>query len=190
MRYNAVIDVVDVTEGAITEPVTLQEAKDYMRLEGFTAVGGTELAFTDDDTLIEHLIIGVREKFEKITGLTLTPDRTKTAIITNLAGYQRIPYGPVKEIIEARNCEGTDITSQVKTVGLTDLLIKSPLLDGMEITYTCGYGTEGLEDLPAAIKTDMLRAVAYYYMNRGDDTKAGAFVSQLAVKYKKSSWLL
>jgi len=59
-------NVVDITDssGAITEPVTLQEAKDYMRLTGFVDVGEsptTDLSdFSFDNDLIEDLITAAR----------------------------------------------------------------------------------------------------------------------------------
>ena len=46
MNANNIISIQDVTVGAITEPITVQDVKDYLRIEGFTAVGGTEVAFT------------------------------------------------------------------------------------------------------------------------------------------------
>jgi len=64
MDSNTIISVQDVTGGAITEPITVQDVKDYLRPEGFTAVGGTEAAFTGDDTIIGINISAAREQFE------------------------------------------------------------------------------------------------------------------------------
>jgi ADP-ribosylglycohydrolase len=65
---NNIISIQDTTT-SITEVITVQRVKDYIRLEGFTEAGGSEVAFTDDDTLIALIIKSVREKFEKISGL-------------------------------------------------------------------------------------------------------------------------
>lgn len=185
MNKNLIISVRDTTT-SITEPLTVQEVKDWMRLEGFTAVGGTEQSFTEDDTIITMIIKAVREQFEKITSLTLTATRTKVCVLTNQCGDIEIPFGPVKEITAAVDSEGTSILADVKTVGEMWLHITYPCLENMKITYTCGYGTTGVETLPQSIKMDMLRACAYYYMNRGDEANVNNFVSQLASKYSRT----
>ena len=61
MNANNIISIQDVTVGAITEPITVQDVKDYLRIEGFTAVGGTEVAFNDDDIIIGIIITAARE---------------------------------------------------------------------------------------------------------------------------------
>ena len=43
--------------------------KDYLRIEDFTAVGGTEVAFSDDDIIIGIIITAAREQFEKYSAL-------------------------------------------------------------------------------------------------------------------------
>ncbi len=189
MANNIVISVQDKTVDPIVEPVTAQEVKDYLRLEGFTAVGGTELAYTDDDTLIGIIIKAVREKFEKICGLTLTATRTKEAVITNQCGMIELPHGPVLEITAALDEDGNDIESECVLVGNMWKHLKEPLYDNMVITYTAGYGTTGLELLPSEIKLDMLRSCAYYYMHRGDDPAVQTFINTLANKYTRNVWL-
>lgn len=189
MANNIVISVQDKTVDPIVEPVTVQEVKDWLRLEGFTAVGGTELAFNDDNTLIGIIITAVREKFEKICGLTLTADRIKEAVITNQCGMIELPFGPVLEITAAVDEDGTDILSECTLVGNMWKHLKEPILDNMVITYTAGYGTTDLEALPSEIKLDMLKACAYYYTHRGDDPAIQKFVSLLAYKYTRNVWL-
>jgi hypothetical protein len=67
--------------------------------------------------------------------------------------------------------------------------LKSPLSCNMVLTYTCGYGTTGLEDLPGEIELDMLRACSYYYIHRGEDAEVQRFISLLAYKYTRNVWL-
>ena len=51
---------VEIVTDLTTEPVTLQEAKDYMRISS-----------NAEDSLIEELITSARERIEKFTGLSL-----------------------------------------------------------------------------------------------------------------------
>jgi uncharacterized phiE125 gp8 family phage protein len=80
---NRVIDVRRVPVGTIVEPITLQKAKDYLRITD-----------TSQDDLITMMIKGAREAIEKATGLSLIPV-TVTAVINNEDGGIELPYPPV-----------------------------------------------------------------------------------------------
>ena len=70
-NQNLIYDIKDITteSGLPEEPVTLQEMKDYLRLEGFVdeEESTTESLsdFTFDDTLINTMISAARQKIEK-----------------------------------------------------------------------------------------------------------------------------
>lgn len=190
MNANNIISIQDVTVGAITEPITVQDVKDYLRIEGFTAVGGTEVAFNDDDIIIGIIITAAREQFEKYSGITLTANRSKKVVLNNFYGALELPFGPVKEVTALINSNGDDLLSSVETVGTMWVCLTSPTGDNLTVTYTCGYGTTGLESLPASIKLDLLRACAYFYTNRGDAADVNNFISQLGKKYSRDVWLV
>lgn len=79
--YNSVLSVTTSNEGA--EPVTLQEAKDWGKIEQDV-----------DDDLIEELITAAREVCEDYTGLGFIT-RDIVATINNANGGFILPYGPV-----------------------------------------------------------------------------------------------
>jgi len=189
MPNNFIYSIQDTTVAAITEPVTAAELKDYIRLEGFTDAGGSEVAFSDDDTLINLIIKSAREQFEKVCGLTLTPTREKVCVLNNSAGNIELPYGPVKTVDEVLDEDDNDLTADIETVGLQWVQLISPVADRLKVTYTCGYGSTGIETLPGSLKLDILRAAAYLYVNRGDDATAQKFISQLAYKHSRLVWL-
>lgn len=189
MNANIIISIQDVTSGSITEPITVQQVKDYLRLEGFTAAGGSEVPFTDDDTIIEIVITAVREQFEKYCGITLTANRIKKVVLDNMCGAIELPFGPVKEVTLLTNSNGDDLLPSAKTSGTMWVCLSEPIGERLTVTYTCGYGTTGLEALPSSIKLDMLRACAYFYTNRGDAADVNNFISQLAKKYSRNTWL-
>lgn len=188
MYYNAIISVNDVSDesGTITEPVTLQEMKDYMRTGGFVDVDEStsdNISGGDfDDDLITEMITACRELMEEKAGISLV-SHTWEAVITNQCGMQEIPYGPVQTIVSLFDCEETEITSDnYKIVGNKWKYLKSPCYKNMVLTYTAGWVV-----LPKSIKLDLMRLVAYMYENRGDDPTIAAFASQLVKSYSRKT---
>lgn len=94
-RYNHIylVENVDEESGPVVEPVTLQEVKDYIRLEGFTPDDDSPSSgFDFDDTLIEELITEGRVWVEKYTGVHLIPKQLQVFLL-NQAGMIELP-GP------------------------------------------------------------------------------------------------
>ena len=141
--YNAVLSTSFSEEG--DEPVTLQEAKDWCRID-----------VTDDDTLITSLITAARIICENYANLSFI-ERTVTAKIKNGLGGIQLPYGPVTSEIAFYDEDDTE---------LTDYLLKNG--DGNEVTavYSAGYDEEN--PLPGNLKTAILNQIAWMYENRGD----------------------
>ena len=192
MGYNAIYSIVDVTDdsGEITEPVTLQEMKDYLRLEGYTdtdeSTADSLSDFDYDDTLITELITASREQIEKISASSIIP-RTLEAVINNYRMLE-LPRGPIGEIISLYDSEGVEILAADYTIiGQTGdrKFLKSPRQCEMTITYEAGY-----TDVPMGLKIDIMRLTAYMYENRGDDSSINRFASQIAMKYAREGWIV
>jgi hypothetical protein len=194
MNYNAVISVQDISDssGEITEPVDLDEMKDYLRLNGFedtedspATVTGT---FTSDDILLTDMIRAARELIEEKAGISIIAHEFE-AVITNLCGRLEIPYGPIIGVTSLKDSSDTLITSYT-LVGNLWKYLKNPCQKEMTITYSAGYGDVLTTPLPRAIKIDIMRLVAYLYENRGDDAKIETFAFQLASKYSRRTAIL
>lgn len=187
MNYNLVTSVKDKTVSPASEPVTVAEIKQYMRLEGFVDANDSSADslsdFDFDDTLIGELIVAARESMEEHTGLSLK-EKDLEAIITNLCGRIEIPYGPIRSITTLTDSDGTAITTY-KTAGNMWYILISPTYQDMVLNYTAGYGTTF--PLPKAIKIDLMRLVTYMYMYRGDEQKIEHYCSQLAGKYSRKT---
>lgn len=187
-EYNNFWDHRDITyeSGTVTEPVTLDEVKDYLRLQGFTdddeSPSESLSDFDFDDDLLTDMIKAARETFEEYCGLSLIP-KTIQAMISNPLGGQEIGYGPVGEVTELLHSDGTELTGFTVS-GVQWKRLLSPFYCNMKITYEAGYTT-----LPKPIKVDLLRCIAYIYTNRGDAGGIEKFVSQLAKKYSRNVWL-
>ena len=189
MGYNETYSIIDVTDdsGEIVEPVTVQEMKDYLRLEGYVdddeSTSDDLSDFDFDDTLISDLITAAREQIEKISASTIVP-KIWEAVINNYRMWE-FPMGPIGDIISLVDSNGVAITDYV-VIGNNRKFLKSPNQCGMTVTY------EGNPDriIPTSLKIDIMRLVCYTYENRGDDASIQKFASQLAGKYRREGWIV
>ena len=185
MNYNAVISVEDITDesGAYEEPVSIEEFKDYARIDGFVDVDDSpSTEFDFDDKLISEIIKASREVFEENCGLSLIR-KTLQAVLVNLCGRIEIPYGPVLSVTSLVNCEGDAITDY-RTTGNTWKFLVSPCQKDLTITYEAGY-----DEIPKAMKLDLLRLALYMYENRGEDATISGFASQLTSKWSRKTFI-
>lgn len=189
MHYNLLIDWEDLTnESGIVEPLTVQEVKDYLRLEGFIdTYESASSEFDDDDTLIEELITASREALEEYTGLSFIP-KTWQIEFDNYDGYFEIPFGPVIDIYALHpQGESTPSDELDFTVSSNKRILKSPMYGNLVMLYDAGY-----INLPKRLKDAMLKEIAYRYENRGDVNVDGISkeATILASTYKTTmTWL-
>lgn len=133
------------------EPVTLQEVKDYAKID-----------FDDDDALLTSLISVARMTLETYTGLSFVPKRL-TCQLQNDCGNIEIPYGPMYGDLDTTLI--TDSTGEVvaiDTYGLDFLSIKTKT-NFVQIIYSAGY-----VDLPYPLQTAIKAQVFFLYENRGE----------------------
>ena len=172
MLVNQIINVdEDFESGDITEPVTLQQTKDYLRLGGFVSDDNGEQGFDFDDTLIESMITEARMWVEKYTGQYLVP-RTLTVVLLNQAGYIELPGPVVGSITWTDDAEPEMVGSKIKTKYGCELTA----------TYDVGY-----TEFPKWVENSILAYVADHYEWRGDD-KAPApneRAAQIARPYRR-----
>lgn len=192
INYHNTTDISDYS-GAITEPVTLQEMKDYLRMEGFVdndESTSTELeSFDFDDTLLEESIVMAREQIEQFCGISLVP-KTFESHISNPCGMIEIPYGPISSITsltdDTEDLNDLDYTISGKLGGFVNL--KSPEYSNMILTYEAGYNNTDCPAVPKSLKRDLMRLVAYFYENRGMEKEDG-FIHRLCSKHTRNTWL-
>lgn len=151
----------DFGSGAITEPVTLAEVKDYLRLQGFTSDESGEQEFDFDDSLLEDMISEGREWVEKYTGQYLV-SRTLTIVLLNQAGYFELP-GPKTGDLTLYDEDDVEIdTDNYTIIGTTYPKIKTCFDDQITAIYEAGETSAWGQN---AIKA----YVAWAYENRGDE---------------------
>lgn len=193
--YNQLHDVADITNESevITEPVTLEEMKNFMRLEGFENDNESgELDFDSDDELIQELITSAREGLERYCGRSIVPHTWKV-LLTNQCGDIELPFsngidtnvsGPVLDSIE--DCNGDDIDEDnYKLRGTSFMSLETPLQEKMTLVYSV------TPTVPKRLKQAIMRDVCFHYENRND--LPGLLAPQalvLANSFKRvSTWL-
>lgn len=186
---NIIHEVKDISDSSPTaddEPVSVQELKDYLRLEGFEDVGAAEAAYTDEDDLIADTIQAAREDIEQFTRLSLIP-KTLKALVTNLCGHIELPGGPVTgDVTAVYEDESGDV--DIETSGFDFPKLKTTG-EKMILTYEAGYGA----NIPKPLKRAILAQAAYLFTNRGETEEEKGVCNAarvLARKYRRGSWLL
>lgn len=171
MGYNLVIDSEIVETGYPSEPVTLDEAKAYARVE---------VNNTAQDALFELWIQSAREYIEASTGLSLVP-KTVTATLSNPQGGMELPYGPVTSAVTWTDVNGN--TPTVTTRGYAFPIVPVPF-DIYIAAYSVGYTND---TIPRDLKVAILNMVVSWYENRGDEAimNAPASVVTICQKYSR-----
>lgn len=135
------------TEELTTEPVTLQEAKNYCKVSNGV-----------DDDLILELITSARERLEKYTGIAFGV-KELVCYFKSVDTPFEVPYGPYPEIDEVVNDEEDEVTYTLQGFNFITMTANSSA--GLKITYTTGY-----EELPKGLKLAILKQVFTDYENR------------------------
>ena len=169
MAYNYVIDETITEIGYPTEPVTIEQAKAYARVDVTSAI---------QDTLFALWITSARQAIEQMTGLSLVP-KSIVAIISNWQGGMELPYGPITGEIAWLDFNGNVPT--VITEG--NQFPRIPIACGyLKATYTAGY----TDNVPTELKIAILNQVTSWYENRGDEATANMPASVVTICQKYS----
>jgi hypothetical protein len=157
------IDGITIVNDAQVEPVSLTDAKNWMRID-----------YNTDDDQINDLITASRVHLEKITGMGFVNKVYRVnAELTGTVPHVwmvDLPYGPLICIDEVKYKTGINqYTTLTKNVDFEIIGGKLWLYEqgSYQIKYQGGYGT-----LPEDLQTDMLTLVAWSYENRGKHMNA------------------
>lgn len=163
------------TASVSEEPIGVPEVQDYVRTE-------------TDAVLIHSLISGVREQVEQRIGRLLVR-RDVTAQWRKVPEGASLPFPPHETISEVRLLDArgdADVltSTQWYTRGLDDLKLfpSGGAPYGLEVDYTAGY-----QDVPNALRMQMLRDIASRYDHRSQ-TKIGRSVVELPDPSAYDQW--
>lgn len=155
--------ITDVQRAAVvTEPVTLNELKDYAKVSG-----------SAEDAILTALITAAREICEKYTCVSMV-QRTVTAWFNNYNGGTYLPYGPVGTITGVYNVDGDVVDYEVQGSEFKQIL--SPKI-ALKATYTGGAAT-----CPEIFKTAIKAQALFMFENRGDSPETMSPISMMLLK--------
>jgi uncharacterized phiE125 gp8 family phage protein len=164
--------------GPAEEPVTLAEAKAWLKVDG-----------ADENALIGTLITAARLHLESVTGRALLTQSWRLVLDAWPAGGEvRLPVAPLSALTDIR---AFDEDGEEHTIGLAQFLVEAggapprlvlpvtvagmPVLRqrfGIEIDYVAGYGAAG--DVPQELKQALLVLVAHWFEHRDAVVIAGS----------------
>lgn len=152
-----------------SEPVTLDEAKLWLKVDG-----------SDEDALITSLIVVARQVCETYAGLSFIT-QTRQVKLDRFCGDVILPYGPVTSVTQFIYFDPDDaeqeITEDDYTLDIQSGLAKIRIgeegwpstnrqLNNVAITYEAGYATAA--DVPEVAKLAIKKRMALDYEKRGD----------------------
>lgn len=139
------------------EPVTLEEVKLHLRVDG-----------TEEDSLISALITAARQKAEEYTKRAFITQSWELAL-DSVSGKVYLPRPPIQTINKVTLDGEIIVTENYSLIGQDVFYPKIPLNAvnpaGLVIRYTSGYGSNAT-DVPQAIRQAILMLVAHMYEAR------------------------
>lgn len=148
-----------VLTAATVEPVTLEEAKLHLRVDG-----------DDDDTLIEALIAASRDYCERFTGLALSEQTLEFTVDASDEVF--LPLAPVTSITSV-----TSLVDNVETVlvDATDYWANIDCLPAQIKLFDAYVGvlkivyTSAPDSVPPLVKSALLLKLGMLYSDRGGE---------------------
>jgi len=157
-----------------SEPVTVAEARQHLRIDG-----------TDEDSYIEILIKVARQLCEQYSGLSfITQSREIKLDRFPCSSIIEIPYGPIQTIDDFTYIDSSGDSQPLTET--TDFIVdihSSPArvqyvnswpstlnrFSSVTIAYTSGYANDDHDPIPEVIKHAMLLHIGSLYENRQND---------------------
>lgn len=190
MNHCRIIDVNKIVTTNATEPVSLNEAKAWLKV-----------TFVDDDSLITQLIKEAREEIEDFCCISLVEQQVEIIVDLKAPNNREciefeLPFGPCNdfnagvpdvsvEIWDGDSWIDAD-TDNYQFIGSNFIYFKSNLDGKYKFVYNTRYSS-----IPNSAKAATLINIADKYEHRGDEVRPG--LSEMAKKkaqpLKRFSWL-
>ncbi len=150
--------VIEIFQAPSVEPVSLDEAKTYLRIDG-----------ENEDDLINSMISAARITTEKYIGLSIISQKIKLSYDECVPTEIILPYGPVTAIDSVtiidtdENDNLLDNSNYYLSAGKVSLIFnQQPYGRRTEIIYSTGLATDE-SDVPAILKQGLFAHIAGLY---------------------------
>jgi uncharacterized phiE125 gp8 family phage protein len=160
-----------ILDGPAVEPVSLAEAKIWLRVDG-----------ADEDDLVSTLIVAARLMVETWANKRLISQNWRLVLDGwPDSGILRVPLTPVQAVTRIRTYDVNGVPSVVPPASYTVDSVSEPVrivagvnfpapgrvVSGIEIDLTAGFGATSRSP-PASLRQAVLLLVARWYEARGD----------------------
>lgn len=162
----------ELVTGPAAEPVTLDEAKAHLRVDG-----------DDEDDYITSLIVAARQAAEAYTRRALIT-QTWRHTGDRFSGTVTLPHQPVQSVASVE-IDGEALSSDAYEADTPTGRVKALAayaaedIGGVAITYEAGYG-DTASDVPQAIRQAILLMVGHLHENRESQEMPGMAKALLA----------
>lgn len=155
------LDISKVEAADVVEPVTLAEAKTWLKVD-----------YTDEDAMITDMITSARQAIEAYTNLALVDSDVTLSVTIDKSLRARLPF--VRTIAEVEVTDTDDVILDADAYTIRGSYLSLNATGGYTITYSIEPG-----EIPKALKEAILMEVAQRYNNRGEN-KTGDGISESA----------
>ncbi len=164
------------------EPITLAEAKQFLRVDN-----------SADDAAITLMIIGAREAAERYLGLSLITQSWKLTLAEYLPEIVPLRFGPVQSInsitilFESGGTQALESSGYRLSIDKRAVEILAPISGyRFEIIYQSGYGAT-VATVPGLIRQGILQHIAAMYDLRSPAAAMPALALQSYHPYREMS---
>jgi hypothetical protein len=150
------ISNIQVSEGSVTEPVTLAEVKTWLTID-----------FGDMDAILVTMIKGARKSIESLLNLALVPKQiTLDVTVTKCSELVTLPYCKGVTAVTVNELDPQDQTTALANG--VDYYVRGNGLRISEGRYSVAYTTV-LAIIPEDLKEAIKMEVAERYLSRGEN---------------------
>lgn len=172
--------LIAITTPPASEPITLAEAKNYLRIDS-----------SDDDSLISTLITAVRMNAEQYIRRALITQSVTLAYDDYAPSIIPLAMPPAQSITSITVYDADDNATIIAnseyrlSANKEQIFIDNAIFaERVEIIYITGYG-DNATDVPAAIRQGMLIHLAELYDQRASDSQIPASVKTLYNPFRR-----
>lgn len=161
-----------VLSDTIAEPITLEEAKNYLRVD-----------YPEDDALIEALITSARVRLEQYAGVAMT--QRNLQVVAFMSEFIELPYVPIGVLLSVEYWNNTEWIQleegDYNTLGTNTMKIYAVAYGEGEyrFTYTCGYC-----DPTPTMRTAVFKMLADLYEYRESSVESSKPSPNLTTAYE------
>jgi uncharacterized phiE125 gp8 family phage protein len=163
---------ISVLSDTISEPITLEEAKNYLRVD-----------YPEDDLLIEALITSARVRLEQYAGVAMT--QRNLQVVAFMSEFIELPYVPIGVLLSVEywnNSEWIQLQEgDYNTLGTNTMKVYAVAYGEGEyrFTYTCGYC-----DATPTMRTAVFKMLADLYEYRESSVESSRPSPNLTTAYE------